>query len=127
MTSEENRSMTDISDQLSKLIMSSALNTTALKILVSIVDNKKNIGLVHIKGATRQDIIEKSKISPSTVGRSLKTLIDNKLVEEGVKKSAIGERGYQKTYIVTEIGRILIGHVIDVKGRKKESGEIDNE
>lgn len=83
-----------------------SLNTNDFIILSSIRDSKNNFGMCKARGSTVKMIIEKSKLSESTVRRSLKKLLDKGFVDYGIKQIN------KDSFYVTELG---IKEISDVK------------
>lgn len=84
------------------------LTTSDLIILANICNKKDNIGLHKGRGATRNVIVEGSKLSKSTVIRGVTKLLDLGFIDFGVKKANM------KTYYVTEKG---LEFLREVKGK----------
>lgn len=86
------------------------LNTNCMMVLVSIVDRDNNLGLTKGRGTNKEKILEKSKLSLSTVNRSLKLLMKEELIDEALKQVN------KKAYYVTEKGKDKLK---EIKGKKK--------
>lgn len=76
----------------------SNLNSNDYKILSSIVDKAKNRGLAIGRGSTLKQIIEKTNLSDVKVRNTLKILLEEGLIIQGVKKIR------SKTYCISEKG-----------------------
>lgn len=86
------------------------LNTNCMMVLVSIVDRDNNLGLTKGRGTNKEKILKKSKLSLSTVNRSLKLLMKEELIDEALKQVN------KKAYYVTEKGKDKLK---EIKGKKK--------
>lgn len=100
--------------------MSVSLTTNTFKILkaISVVPNlsaeekesKVKRLSSYMEGVTKSKIAtrtERLNISTSTINRSIKILLDNNLIAEGLKITDSGEdrkRGYTKSYYITDEG-----------------------
>lgn len=62
------------------------LNTNDFIILSLIRDKKNNLGMCKARGITIKTLIENSKLSESTVRRSLKKLLEKGFVDYGLKQ-----------------------------------------
>ena len=71
------------------------LNSNDYKILTCVVDNENNRGLAIGRGSTLKQIIEKTGFSEVKVRNTIKVLIKEEFVVEGVKKVKA------KTYCIT--------------------------
>lgn len=76
----------------------SNLNSNDYKILTCIVDKEKNRGLAIGRGSTLKQIIEKTGFSDVKVRSTIKALLEEELIVEGVKKVRA------KTYCISQKG-----------------------
>lgn len=76
----------------------SNLNSNDYKILECIIDKDKNRGLAIGRGSTKKQIAEKSGLSIVKVNNTIKVLLEEELIIEGVKKVRA------KTYCISEKG-----------------------
>lgn len=75
-----------------------SLNTNDFVILSSIRDNKNNFGMCKARGSTVKMIVDRSKLSESTVRRSLKKLLARNFIDYAIKQVN------KDAFYVTEIG-----------------------
>lgn len=74
------------------------LNSNDYKILECVVDKDKNRGLAIGRGSTKKQIAEKAGFSEVKVGNTIKILLEQGLIIEGVKKVKA------KTYCISPKG-----------------------
>lgn len=74
------------------------LNNNACMVLASIREKDGDIGLCEGRGMTRDRIVSKTNLSPTTVIRALKLLISCGYVNEGIRQIS------KKTYYITKEG-----------------------
>lgn len=75
-----------------------SLNTNDFVILSSIRDSKNNFGMCKARGSTVKMIVDRSKLSESTVRRSLKKLLARNFIDYAIKQVN------KDAFYVTEIG-----------------------
>ena len=63
-----------------------SLNTNDFVILSSIRDSKNNFGMCKARGSTVKMIVDRSKLSESTVRRSLKKLLARNFIDYAIKQ-----------------------------------------
>ena len=63
-----------------------SLNTNDFVILSSIRDKKNNFGMCKARGSTVKMIVDRSKLSESTVRRSLKKLLARNFIDYAIKQ-----------------------------------------
>lgn len=78
------------------------LNSNDYKILACVVDKEKNRGLSIGRGSTLKQIVEKTGFSEVKVRNTIKVLLEEGLIIEGVKKVKA------KTYCMSENGVIKL-------------------
>lgn len=76
----------------------SNLNSNDYKILTCIVDKEKNRGLAIGRGSTLKQIVEKTGFSEVKVRNTIKILLEEELIVEGIK------RVRAKTYCISQKG-----------------------
>ena len=76
----------------------SNLNSNDYKILTCIVDKEKNRGLAIGRGSTLKQIVEKTGFSEVKVRNTIKILLEEELIVEGIKKVRA------KTYCISQKG-----------------------
>ena len=74
------------------------LNTNDFIILSSIRDKKNNFGMCKARGSTVKMIVERSRLSESTVRRSLKKLLDKGYIDYAIRQVN------KDAFYVTELG-----------------------
>ena len=74
------------------------LNSNDYKILTCVVDKEKNRGLAIGRGSTLKQITEKTGFSSVKVRNTIKVLLEEELIIEGVKKVRA------KTYCISQKG-----------------------
>jgi len=62
------------------------LNSNDFVVLSSIRDKKNNLGLCKARGMTVKTLVEASKLSESTVRRSIKKLLQREYIDYGIKQ-----------------------------------------
>lgn len=71
------------------------LNSNDFRILSSIVDKDKDLGMCEARGITKKALAEKTNLSDSTINRSIKKLLDEKLIANAIKQ--INTKAYYLT------------------------------
>ncbi|HAT4302340.1 TPA: winged helix-turn-helix transcriptional regulator [Clostridium perfringens] len=85
------------------------LNSNCIVVALSIMDYDKDLGFTEGRGTNKEEIMEKSRLSLSTVNRSLKLLIEQGLVKEAIKQIN------KKAYYVTQDGLDKIKEIRDIE------------
>lgn len=80
----------------------STLNSNDLVILACVRDKENNTGICSARGTIKSVLVEKSRLSISTVNRSVKKLVDYGFLGKGVKQFN------KMTYYITEEGKNLL-------------------
>ncbi|MBP3931041.1 winged helix-turn-helix domain-containing protein [Romboutsia timonensis] len=89
------------------------LNNNDYIILSSVRDKDNNLGLCKARGMTIDSLVDKSKLSTSTVRRSIKKLLDREFIDYGVRQIN------KNTFYVTEKGLMelkSVSKIIKIKG-----------
>ena len=82
-----------------------SLNTNDFIILSSIRDSRNNFGMCKARGSTVGMIVLRSKLSESTVRRSIRKLLEKGFIDYGLKQIN------KDSFYVTELGINEIGEV----------------
>lgn len=96
------------------------LNTNDYVVLSSARDKKNNFGLCKARGMTVKMLITNSKLSESTVRRSIKKLLEKGFIDYGVRQIN------KDTFYVTELGIEEITEIQKIIEPKK-GGKINGE
>lgn len=90
------------------------LNSNDFVVLSSIRDKKNNLGLCKARGMTVKTLVETSKLSESTVRRSIKKLLQREYIDYGIKQIN------KDSFYVTEKGIKELEDVLKVVKISKE-------
>lgn len=90
------------------------LNSNDFVVLSSIRDKKNNLGLCKARGTTVKTLVETSKLSESTVRRSIKKLLQREYIDYGIKQIN------KDSFYVTEKGIKELEDVLKVVKISKE-------
>lgn len=91
------------------------LNSNDFKILACVVDKEKDFGLCEARGTTKEMLKERSGLSMSTVNRSVKKLLQEELIAEGIKQIK------KHSFYLTKKGKERMEDVF--KNKSKDDGE----
>lgn len=91
------------------------LNSNDFKILACIVDKENDFGLCEARGTTKDMLKERSGLSMSTVNRSVKKLLQEELIAEGIKQIK------KHSFYLTKKGKERMEDVF--KNKSKDDGE----
>ena len=86
------------------------LNSNDYVILYSIRDSKNNLGLCEGRGMSKKVIAERSKLSLSTVTRSVAKLLESGFISEAIKQVNTN------AYYINEKGKARLSEVYKVGG-----------
>lgn len=90
------------------------LNSNDFVVLSSIRDKKNNLGLCKARGTTIKTLIEVTKLSDSTVRRSIKKLLQKEYIDYGIRQVN------KDSFYVTEKGIKELEDVLKVVKLNKE-------
>lgn len=90
------------------------LNSNDFVVLSSIRDKKNNLGLCKARGMTVKTLVETSKLSESTVRRSIKKLLQREYIDYGIKQIN------KDSFYVTEKGIKELEDVLKIVKISKE-------
>lgn len=90
------------------------LNSNDFKILSCIVDKEHDLGMCEARGITKKFLAEKAKLSDSTINRSIKKLLDEKLIANAIKQINTN------AYYLTIKGEDRINEIFNKPKRKGE-------
>jgi len=62
------------------------LNSNDFRILSCIIDKEKDLGMCEARGVTKKALAERSKLSLSTINRSIKKLLEEELIADAIKQ-----------------------------------------
>lgn len=90
------------------------LNSNDFRILSCIVDKENDLGMCEARGITKKALVKRSKLSESTINRSIKKLLEENLIAEAIKQINT------KAYYLTIKGEDRINEVFNAPKREKE-------
>ena len=90
------------------------LNSNDFRILSCIVDKEYDLGMCEARGITKKALIDKTELSESTINRSIKKLLDEKLIANAIKQINT------KAYYITIKGEDRINEIFNKPKREKE-------
>ena len=90
------------------------LNSNDFRILSSIVDKEKNLGMCEARGTTKKALAEKTSLSDSTINRSIKKLLDEELIANAIKQINT------KAFYITLKGEERMDQVFNKPKKEKE-------
>jgi RIO-like serine/threonine protein kinase len=90
------------------------LNSNDFKILSCIVDKERDLGMCEARGITKKILAKKSELSDSTINRSIKKLLDERLIANAIKQINTN------AYYLTIKGEDRLNEILNKPKRERE-------
>lgn len=90
------------------------LNSNDFKILSCIVDKERDLGMCEARGITKKILAKKAELSDSTINRSVKKLLDERLIANAIKQINTN------AYYLTIKGEDRLNEILNKPKREKE-------